>query len=79
MRMAAVFPKVDSLPGTEEQAAVRDGNGFAGAGERHLDVAGHIIWPLGRVSKIRVVLGYKAVQPSLKVFSGGRICVFHDD
>src|SRR5262245_49647175 len=47
--VGAVLEDVEALPGSERHAAVRDGDGDAGLGERGANVGGHIVGPFGGV------------------------------
>ena len=52
--MVAMFTKIDSLPGSQKQPAVGDGDGKGISNERRLDMSRHIIWTFVRMDKVRV-------------------------
>src|SRR5258706_3215413 len=74
----AMFPKIHALPGTERELALAHRNRERGRGERGLDVAWHVVRPLGVVRIERIALGHEAVQPALEVALRRRIRVLLD-
>ena len=63
MRRLAVFPQKHALPSAKEQAAIGKWNSFTPAGERHLDVTGHVIRTFKSVGEIWIVFRHQAIQP----------------
>src|SRR5258708_430674 len=57
MRHGAVLEQIYALPGTERHAAVLDGNGKLGEGERGADVSRHVVRALYGVAIEAAVLG----------------------
>src|SRR4051794_5660868 len=69
---AAVIPvlaEVDALPGAEGELAVPDGHRERVAGERALDVGGHVVGPLEGVGPVGGVLRNGLVEPGAEVAS----------
>ena len=79
VRRSSVLPKENPLPGSELHPTGADGNDFAGPSERHLYMTRHIIRPFESVVKVRIVFGDETVEPTLKVSTGRRISVLHND
>lgn len=79
MAALTVLPEEDALPGAEAEATVIEGDDFSRAGERHLDVAGHVVGTLVGVGEVGVVLRHEAVDEAFKVAAGGGVGVFHDN
>lgn len=74
-----MFKQENSLPCAECHFAVLNRDGLAGAGERHPNVAGHVIRAFQRVDKPRCVLGHEFLEKHFEVAAGRGIRVFHDD
>ena len=74
-----MLPKEYPLPGSELHPTGADGNNFAGPSERHLDMTRHIIRPFEGVVEVRIVFGDETVEPTLKISTGRRIRILHDD
>src|SRR6185437_3198679 len=59
--MVAVLAKIDTLPHSEGELAVRDGDQDAGAEDRSLEVGGHVIGPFRVMLVVGIVLRYRLV------------------
>ena len=79
MRVSAVFPKINPLPGAEQQPAVRERHGFTGPRERHFDMTGHVVRTFQRMLEVWIVFRNQPIKPSLEIGARGRVSVFHDD
>ena len=79
MRRLTVFPQKHALPSAKEQAAIRKGNSFTRAGERHLDVTRHVIRTFKSVGEIWIIFRHQAVQPLLQIIPRRGVRIFHDD
>jgi|GEM_PF-4465204 len=76
---APVLEKKDSLPNTQSHFPTDYRDYFRGPGQRHPDMAWHIISTLVGVDEIGRVLGYQAVKKCMEVCPRGRVGVLHDD
>ncbi len=79
VRGAAVFEEEDALPGAEGHSAVDDGDDFAGASERHPDMARHVIGAFEGVDEPWGVFGDESFKEFFEVAPCRRVGVFHDD
>lgn len=75
----AMLPKKEPLPGSEEQRAVCEWDGFGASSESHLDVAGHIVRTFVGVGEVAVVFWYEAVEEAFKVVTGAWVRIFHEN
>lgn len=73
-----MFPQKDPLPGSQCEVPIDNWNPERGAGQRRLDMRGHVIGTFRGVSVERVVLGYQSFEPVLEVRSGGWVRVLLD-
>lgn len=69
----------DTLPGAEGHFSVDDWDHFAGSGERHANVTGHVIGTFVGVSEPGSVFGHEAFEKFFEVMTGFRVGIFHDD
>ena len=74
--MIPEFAKVDTLPGTQIQAPVCDGNGKTLAEKRCFYMRGHIIRPFTVMAVYRMIFRNKLVQEILKIGPYRRIGIF---
>ena len=79
MAAGAVLPEEDARPGAEAEAASDEGDDLGRAGERHLDVAGHVVGTFVGVCEVRIVFGHEAVDEAFQITARRRIRVFHDN
>ena len=79
MRVPAVFPKKQALPGSQQQSAVRERDCFRRAGERHFDVTWHVIRTFRGVLEVAIVLRNQAIEPALEIASRRGVRIFHQD
>jgi len=75
--VVAVFAEVDALPGTEVEAAVRDGDAQRRPEQDALDVRGHVVVSFVGVDVVGLVVG-DVGEEALHVRSDGRVGVFVD-
>lgn len=69
----------DTLPGAEGHFSVDDWDHFAGSGERHANVTGHVIGAFVGVGEPRCILGNEAFEKFFEVMTGLGVGIFHDD
>ncbi len=74
-----MFEKEESLPSAQSYAALDDGNDFAGAGENHANVGGHVIWALVGVDEVWGIFWDEVIKKGVEVSAGAGIGIFHDD
>ena len=67
MRVAAMFPKVDALPGAQTEAAILEWNGKVHARQRAANVRGHVIGTFGSVNEKAIAVGNNARHPGFEV------------
>ena len=79
VRGVAVLEEEEALPGAEGHAAIDDGDDFAGAGEAHADVGGHVIWSLIGVDEVGGVFWDEVVEEGFEIGAGAGVRIFHDD
>jgi len=79
MAAHAVLPEEDALPGAEAEATVCERNHFGRAGERHLNVARHVVGTLIGVGEVGVVFRHEAIDKAFEIAPRRRIGVFHND
>lgn len=79
MRAQAVFPEKDPLPGAQKQAAILKGQNFRAAGERHFNVARHIVVPFERMDKAGVAIRNQFVHIVMQITPRTRVGIFHED
>lgn len=79
MRLIAMLPEKESLPGSEKQPAFDKRDGLRAASERHLYMAGHVVRPFVGVCEAGIVFGYESLHETLQVAPSGWVCVFHKD
>ena len=78
VRAPSMLPKIEGLPGAEEQGAVCDGDGFARTSDRRTEVRGHVVRALRIVLVGPLVLGSKLLEPTLEITQHGGIGVLLD-
>ena len=78
MRGVAVLEEKDPLPSTQCHTTSDDGDGLAGAGHRHAQVAGRVIGPLHGVNMPVLAVGCDAVEKLVQVLAGGGIGIFEN-
>ncbi len=74
----AMFPNVNPLPGSEDEATIGDRDGFGGVGERGADVGGHVVSAFVIVG-VGIILGDETMEKGFEVFEDARIGVFLDE
>ena len=77
-RMITVFPQVDSLPGSQHEFAVLEGDTQLGGRQRRLDVGGHVVTALQRMGVKRVVFRHQPVQPVFQINPRAVVVIFLD-
>lgn len=70
MRRMTVFPEEYSLPGPEQKFSLAEWHLLAGPGERHLDMARHIVRALLRVGEMPVVFRHESIEPGFEIAPG---------
>ena len=78
VRMAAMFPKVNSLPCAQLQSAAAEGNGEVDAGERGTNVGGHVVGAFGGVDEEAVAIGNELCEECFEIAAHVRVGVFLD-
>ncbi len=73
-----VFPNVDSLPASQRESSLDDGNGERGGRESRPDMRRHVVRPLVSVGEVGVSLGNVKIETSLQVVAGRGVGVFLD-
>jgi len=76
VRLAAVFEKKNSLPGSELDFSIDNRHCFAGAGQDHANVRGHIVRSFIVVFVVGV-FGDQFLEKSFDVAARRRRCVLH--
>lgn len=78
VRGGAMFPKVDSLPRSERELRLRNGNAQVHRREHRPDVSRHIVAAFSGMLKEPVSVGNEARKESLQVPPNFRVRVFLD-
>ena len=78
VRPRTVFPQEHALPCAEAEASIDKGDHFRGTGQRHLNMAGHIVGAFVSVGKVGIVLRHQAIDKALEIAPRRRIGVFHN-
>lgn len=79
MGMAAMFPKVDALPGAESEATVLEGNGKVHAGQGAANVCGHIVGAFSSVDEKAIAVGNDARHPGFEIATDIWVGIFLDE
>ena len=79
MWVGAVLPKVDALPGAEDETAADDGDGEIDGGEGGADMGRHVVRAFGGVFEESVAVWDKAIEEAVEVATDFRIGVFLDE
>ena len=75
----AVLPKVEALPGSQEQPALYDRYGFGRSREGHLYMTGHIVGTFIGMGEMGIVIRHQSIQEIFQIPPGGRIRIFHQN
>ena len=78
MRVMAMFPNINALPGAEGRLATNDGNAEVHRGQRRANVRRHVVLALARVLKQRVAIGNQPRKKSLQIAAHFRVGIFLD-
>jgi len=78
MGRAAVFPEVDSLPGSQREAPVRDGDGEVHGGQGGANVRRHVIVSFDRMPEERITVGHETGEESFQITAHVRVGIFLD-
>ena len=73
MRMMAVFPEIDTLPGAEYEFSVFERNAEIYGGQCGADVCRHVIFAFGGVLEDRIAIGTYAREKPFQVAAHFRI------
>jgi hypothetical protein len=79
VRGAAVFPKVNPLPGAQRHSALANGDGEIDSRQRGPHVSRHIVVPLNRVREQGIAVRHQAGEEMLQVTSHVRVGIFLDE
>ena len=79
MRVAAMFPKVDALPGAETQPAVLKWNREVNARQSAAHVRGHIVGTFGGMDEKAIAVGHDARHPRFEIAPHVGISIFLDE
>src|SRR5436190_23582095 len=79
MRMCAVLPKINSLPGSECEFPICDWNRNVHCGERRADVRRHVVLSFRRMFENCVAVRHEARKEFLEVAAHFGIGIFLDD
>ena len=73
-----MLPEEHALPCAEAEPPVDEGDDFHRAGQRHLNVARHVIRPLVGMRKVGIILRDEAIDEALQISASRWIGVFHN-
>ena len=76
VRLISVFPKIDSLPGSQSEGPADDRDAQVHRGQCGADVRRHVIVALGCVSKQRVPIGHEPREKTLQIAAHFRVGIF---
>jgi hypothetical protein len=78
MRVRAVFPQINTLPGSQGQLALADGQREIDAGQRGADVRGHVVIAFGSVDEERIAVGHQPRKKGFEVAAHIGVGIFLD-
>jgi hypothetical protein len=79
VRMVAVFPEVNALPGSESEAGILERDREIDAGEGGADVGGHVIGSFGGVDKEAVAVRNDFGHECFEIAANVGVGVFLDE
>ena len=74
-----MFEQKNSLPGAERETGADDGDDFAGAGQHHPQVTGHVVRSLQSVHKIRRIFWHQTLEIREQISLSRGIGIFKND